>query len=79
MEFINVIVEQFGNKIDVCQYHSPAAVSVETKLVECDGLRTSCDCFVWVLVRVTVSLILLNLLNKVNKFVVLVPNNLQNN
>jgi hypothetical protein len=79
LEFIDVIVEQFGNEIDVSQYHSSAAISVEAELVECNSLRTSCDYFVWVLVRVTVSLVLLNLLNEINKFVVLVANNLKNN
>lgn len=78
MEFINVIVEEFGNKIDVCQNHSPAAISVEAEFVECDSLRTSCS-FVRVLVGVSVSLILLNLLDKVNKLVVLVANNLNTN
>lgn len=76
MEFIDVIVEQLGNKIDVCQYHSSAAISVEPEFVECDRLRTSGHCLVGILVGVSVSLVLLNLLNKVNKFVVLVANNL---
>jgi hypothetical protein len=76
LEFINIVVEQLGNEINVCQNHSSAAISVEPELVECDRLRTSGHGLIGILVGVSMSLVLLNLLNKVNELVVLVANNL---
>ena len=36
---IDVVVEELGDEVDVGQDHSPAAVSVEAKLIQCHALR----------------------------------------
>lgn len=59
------------------QNHSSAAISVQAQLVKSDCLRTSHNSVIWILVRVSVGFVLLNLLDQIDKLVVLVTDDLK--
>jgi hypothetical protein len=59
------------------QNHSSAAISVQAQLVESDGLRTPRNSVIGILVGVSVGFVLLNLLDQIDKLVVLVTDDLK--
>ena len=73
LELVDVVVEQFGDQVDVCEDHSPAAVPIQTKLVESEALGTLLRCIVTVCVLTESSLLIsLVLIEEVDVLVVLV-------
>lgn len=73
LELVDVVVEKFGDQVDVSQDHSSAAVPAETELVKGECL----DAFDRLVFLVVLSgLLLLELLDQVDEPVVLVSNHL---
>ena len=75
MPGVDVVIEKFGNEIDVSKDHSSATVAVEAKFIEGHALWS----LLWTIVGIMstdTSLLILILLEKIKISVVLVASNL---